>query len=171
MENNRIINLTGEINESKSLEVIMQLLFLNSEDKSKPIELFINSNGGSIIFGLAILDTINYIEAPVYTTCIGQAASMGAFLLSIGKKGHRKAFKNSSILIHQPLIMSNNVQVLKESELVKLSNSLISNRKELEGIMAKACSKDIETLHKDCERDNYMSAKDALEYGLIDEII
>lgn len=171
MSENRIINLIGEINEISALEVIMQLLDFNDEDPNEPISLYINSGGGSIIHGLAILDTIKFIDAPVYTTCIGLAASMGAFLLSCGKKGQRRALEHSKILIHQPLISSNNGFSRKESDIRKMAESLRKNRDFLEEILAKNTNQPIEKIHEDCDRDNYMSAEEALEYGLIDIII
>lgn len=171
MSENRIINLIGEINEISALEVIMQLLNFNDEDPNEPISLYINSGGGSIIHGLAILDTIEFIDAPVYTTCIGLAASMGAFLLSCGKKGQRRALEHSKILIHQPLISSNNGFFRKESDIRKMAESLRKSRDFLEEILAKNTNQSIEKIHVDCDRDNYMSAEEALEYGLIDIII
>lgn len=169
MKGTRIINLNGVVDEGSALGVIVELLNYNSEDKKEPIYLYINSNGGSIVHGLAIYDTMKHIEAPVYTVCTGLAASMGAFLLSCGEK--RSALKHSQILIHQPLISSRNGFAEKESQLRRIANNLQKNRELLESIMAENTKQPIEKLHKDCERDNWMSAEEALKYGLIDEII
>lgn len=171
MSDTRIINVTGDINESNAMNIILKLLYLNSESKSEPITLYINSNGGSISYGLAIYDAINNIEAPVYTKCFGCAASMGAFLLSCGRKGHRSAYKHSKVLIHQPLLRNNDNSVNTESETRKIAVSIDKNRKILEEILANNTGHTIEELHKDCERDNWMSSEEALNYGLIDEII
>lgn len=171
MGDTRIINLVGNINEKTAMKIILELLYLDSENKEEPINLYINSSGGSINYGLAIYDVINNIEAPVYTTCIGFAASMGAFLLSCGKKGNRSALKHSKILIHQPLIIKNSDFAGTESDTRKMAESLKKSRKTLEEIMAKNTGHTIKTLHKDCDRDNWMSAEEALEYGLIDKII
>ena len=171
MNSTRIINLNDSINELTSLSTIIQLLDFNSESKTEPIYLYINSPGGSIIHGLAIYDTIQHIEAPVYTVCTGLSASMGAFLLSCGKKGNRYALKHSRILIHQPLIMADVGYAEKESDLRKLAHSLNEHRTLLEQIMASNTNHSIEKLHQDCERNNWMSAEEALEYGLIDSII
>lgn len=171
MASERIINFNGGVNEISALNAIIQLLDLNSESKTEPIYLYINSPGGDIVFGLAIYDTIKYIEAPVYTICTGLAASMGSFLLSCGEKGHRSALKHSRILIHQPLISTQSGYGEKESELRKLANSLAKHRNTLEQIMAENTDNPVEKLHKDCERDNWMTAEEALKYGLIDSII
>ena len=167
----RIINFTGDVNEESALSAIVQLLDYNAESTTEPIYFYINSNGGSIIHGLAIYDTMKHIEAPVYTICTGMAASMGAFLLSCGEKGKRAALKHSKILIHQPLTSTKSGYAKKESELRKLADSLLEDRKVLEEIMAENTGQSIETIHKDCERDNWMDADKALAYGLIDEII
>lgn len=167
----RIINFTGDVNESSALSAIVQLLNYNAESTVEPIYFYINSNGGSIIHGLAIYDTMKHIEAPVYTICTGMAASMGAFLLSCGEKGKRAALKHSKILIHQPLISTRSGYSQKESELRKLADNLIKDRNVLEEIMASNTGQPLEKLHQDCERDNWMDADKALEYGLIDEII
>lgn len=169
--NKRIINLTGLVNEISAINVIIQLLNFNSEDQSTPIYLYINSPGGSIQHGLAIYDTIEHINAPVYTICTGLAASMGAFLLSCGHKGNRYAFKHSRILIHQPLIGNSNDIVLKESEARQASKNLETFRQIIEEIIAKNTNKNIEKIHQDCERDNWLNADDALAYGLIDFVV
>ena len=171
MSKTRIINLNGKIDEIKAINVIVKLLDLDSESHEEPIQIYINSNGGSIVHGLAIYDTMKHIQAPVYTTCTGLCASMGAFLLSCGEKGHRAALKHSRILIHQPLISSRAGMMEKESELRKIAHDLQKRRESLEKIMAENTGQTIKRLHEDCERDNWMSAEEALAYGLIDEII
>lgn len=171
MSKTRIINLNGTIDEINAINVIVKLLDLDSESHEEPIQIYINSNGGSIVHGLAIYDTMKHIQAPVYTTCTGLCASMGAFLLSCGEKGHRAALKHSRILIHQPLISSRAGMMEKESELRKIAHDLQKRRESLEKIMAENSGQTIKRLHKDCERDNWMSAEEALAYGLIDEII
>ena len=171
MSKTRIINLNGTIDEINAINVIVKLLDLDSESHEEPIQIYINSNGGSIVHGLAIYDTMKHIQAPVYTTCTGLCASMGAFLLSCGEKGHRAALKHSRILIHQPLISSRAGMMEKESELRKIAHDLQKRRESLEKIMAENTGQTIKRLHEDCERDNWMSAEEALAYGLIDEII
>ena len=170
-KDNRIITLTGEVNDVSSLQVIAELLHHNSEDNQAPIYLYINSNGGDIDYGLGIYDTIQHIEAPVYTVCTGFAASMGAFLLSCGEKGHRSALKHSRILIHQPLISGSSRYAEKESDLRNKAESLLKCRNILEKIMADNANQPLDIMHKACERDNWMSAEEALAFGLIDEII
>lgn len=168
----RIIQLNDSVEETSVLNAIVQLLDYNNEDKTKPIYLYINSPGGSIIDGLALYDAMKYIEAPVYTVCIGLAASMGAFLLSCGEKGHRAALKHSRILIHQPLIDRQDAPTgKKESDLRKTYESIKKDRDVLEAIMAENTGQPLEKLHKDCDRDNWMTSEEALAYGLIDEII
>ena len=171
MNRDRVIVFSGGVDEGPVLEAIMQLLYFDSESKTEPIYMYISSHGGSIIHGLALYDTMNYISAPVYTICTGFAASMGAFLLSCGAKGHRAALKHSRILIHQPLVQGKAPSWLSESQLRRSANSLLANRQTLEQIMADNCDKPIERLHADCERDNWMTADEAKEYGLIDEVI
>ena len=170
IKNSRIVSLNGDVNEISALEVIVQMLELDAKDNKEPIHLYINSPGGSIIHGLAIYDTINNIDAPVYTYCYGLAASMGAFLLCCGEKGHRYALPNSRILIHQPLI-SGQARLARESKIREQADDMKQMRTKLESIIAKQCGKNLETVHKDCERDNWMSAKEAKEYGLIDQVL
>lgn len=172
IKSDRIIQFNDEVAEISCLSAIVQLLDYNAEDKTKPIYLYINSPGGNIVDGLTLYDVMKYIDAPVYTVCIGLAASMGAFLLSCGEKGHRAALRHSQILIHQPLIdRQGSPTIKKESELRKTYESIKKDRDTLEAIMAENTGQPLEKLHKDCERDNWMSAEEALEYGLIDEII
>lgn len=169
IEESRIVLLCGEVNEESATQVISELLYFSSINSEEDIYLYINSNGGSIIHGMAIYDTIKLIKPDVVTVCYGMAASMGAFLLSCGKKGKRYALPHSKIMIHQPLCQLGGL--LTESRLAKTAKSITENRNELESIMAFNCGKDIERLHKDCERDNYLSAKEAKEYGLIDNVL
>ena len=169
MKKTRIISLNGTVNESSCLYIILQLLVLNAESEDDPIYLYINSGGGSIIHGLAVYDTIQYIKAPVYTVCSGMAASMGAFLLSCGAKGHRYALPHSRILIHQPLIYGDNQMPIEtQSEVERTAMRLNQNRIKLETIMAENAGKSFEELHRDCERDNWMNSQEAIAYGLID---
>ena len=170
-ERARIVFLDGKVDEGSAMNVIIKLLALEQEDDTREIKLYINSNGGNITDGLAIYDTMQYIKSPVSTVCCGMAASMGAFLLSCGEKGKRFALPHSRILIHQPLITYDQAARETETHLQKMAASIRSMRDELEGIMAKNTGKPIETLHADCERDNWMSAEEALAYGLIDGII
>lgn len=167
----RIVTLNGEVNELSALGVIFQLLSYEEENNREPIYLYINSEGGSITHGLAIYDTIHHIHAPVYTVCCGLAASMGAFLLSCGEKGHRFALQHSRILIHQPLIYMNGGAFRTETQIREMAKRLKKNRDLLEKIMAENCGKPIEEMHKDCERDNWMDTEEALAYGLIDVIL
>ena len=170
IKNSRIVSLNGDVNELSALEVIIQMLELDAKDNKEPIHLYINSPGGSIIHGLAIYDTINNIDAPVYTYCYGLAASMGAFLLCCGEKGHRYALPNSRILIHQPLI-SGQARLATESKIREQADDMKKVRDKLEKIIAEKSGKDVSIVHKDCERDNWMSAKEAKEYGLIDQVL
>ena len=171
MEDNRIITFNGEVNEGSALNAILDLLFYDSESKTEPIYMYVNSNGGSIVHGLALYDTMKHISAPVYVICTGMAASMGAFLLSCGEKGHRAAIKHARILIHQPLIPAEQPFAQSESSLRKMAEGLLEDRNTLEQIMADNCGQPFEVMHKACERDNWLTAEEALEFGLIDEII
>ena len=162
----RIIFLTGEINDQVADLVVAQLIYLESKDPNKDVMIYINSPGGSVTAGMAIYDTMNYIKCDVSTICIGLAASMGAFLLSAGTKGKRYSLPNSEIMIHQPLggfqgqasdimIHAQNIQKIKE---------------KMNAILAKNTGKDYEQVVKDTDRDNFMSAQEALEYGIVDKI-
>ena len=155
----RIIFLGEEVNDVTASLVVAQLLFLESEDPNKDINLYINSPGGSVTAGMAIYDTMNYIKCDVCTTCIGMAASMGAFLLSGGAKGKRFALPNAEIMIHQP------------TEINIAAEHILKTRKKLNEILAANTGKPLETIERDTERDNYMSAQEAMEYGLIDRVI
>ena len=162
----RIIFLTGEINDAVADSVVAQLIYLESVDPNKDINLYINSPGGSVTAGMAIYDTMNYIKCDVSTICIGLAASMGAFLLSSGAKGKRFALPNSEIMIHQPLGGAQG----QASDIKIQADHIIKTKKRLNTILAENCGKPYEVLEKDTDRDNYLSAEEALEYGLIDRI-
>ncbi len=162
----RIVFLGDEVNDVTASLVIAQLLFLESEDPSKDIALYINSPGGSVSAGFGIYDTMQYIKCDVSTICVGMAASMGAFLLSGGAKGKRIALPNSEIMIHQPLGGTRGQASDMEIEV----EHMLRIKKKLIGIMADNCGKDYETVLKDCDRNNWMSAEEAKEYGLIDHI-
>ena len=167
--NDRIIMLTGQVDDALASVVIAQLLYLEGQDAEKDIDLYINSPGGSVTAGLAIYDTMQYIKCDVSTICVGLAASMGSFLLSSGAKGKRFALPNSEILIHQPMISGGLGG--QQTDIQIHADNILKTRTRLENILAKNCGKDYETLHRDCERDNYMSADEACAYGLIDKVI
>ncbi len=165
--NDRIIILSEEVNDTTASLVVAQLLYLEGQDPDKDINLYINSPGGSVSSGLAIYDTMQYVKCDVSTTCIGMAASMGAFLLAAGAKGKRFALPNSEIMIHQP---SAGVQGQVTDMAIHLKHfEAIKGR--LNKILAENTGKPIEVVARDCERDNFMSAEEALEYGLIDKVI
>ncbi len=166
----RIIFLGEDVNATTASLVIAQMLFLESEDPDKEISLYINSPGGSVTDGLAIVDTMNYIKCPVNTICLGLAASFGAVLLSNGQKGKRFATPNAEILIHQPLIAGGGISG-QTTDIKIHAEQMIKTRERLTKILAENTGKPIEQVMKDTERDNYMTAEEALEYGLIDEII
>lgn len=165
--NDRIIFLGEEISDSTASVVVAQLLYLEAQDPDKDIQIYINSPGGSVTAGLAIYDTIQYIKAPVSTICVGLAASMGAFLLSSGTKGKRIALPNAEIMIHQPLGgfrgQATDIQIHAER--------MLQIKDKLTSIMAENCGKPYDVVRADCERDNFMTAEQAKEYGLIDRVI
>lgn len=163
----RIIFLGDEVNDVTASLVVAQLLFLESEDSNKDINLYINSPGGSVTAGMAIYDTMNYIKCDVSTICVGMAASMGAFLLSGGAKGKRFALPNAEIMIHQPLGGTQGQATDMEIEV----EHMLRIKKNLISIMAENAGKDYETVLADCERNNWMTAQEALEYGLIDTVV
>ncbi len=165
----RIVMLSDEVNDATASLVVAQLLFLEGQDPEKDISLYINSPGGSITSGMAIYDTMNYIKCDVSTICIGLAASMGAFLLSSGAKGKRIALPNSEILIHQPLISGGLSGQCSDIRIH--SDHLVRTREKLNRILAENTGKDISIINADTERDNYMTAKEAMEYGLVDKVI
>lgn len=163
----RIIMLSGEVNDVTANLVVAQLLFLESEDPDKDIHLYINSPGGSITAGMAIYDTMNYIKPDVSTICIGMAASMGAFLLSSGAKGKRYALPNSEIMIHQPLGGAQG----QATEIEIRAKRIIRMKEKLNQILSENTGQPLEKIMADTERDNFMEADEALAYGLIDEVI
>ncbi|WP_113919676.1 ATP-dependent Clp endopeptidase proteolytic subunit ClpP [Alkalibaculum bacchi] len=163
----RIIFLNGEVNDTTASLVVAQLLFLEAEDADKDIQLYINSPGGSVTAGFAIYDTMNYIKSDVSTICIGMAASMGAFLLAAGQKGKRFALPNSEIMIHQPLGGAKGQSV----DVQIYANRLIRTRDEINRILSEKTGQPIEVVQKDTDRDNFMNAKEAKDYGLIDKVI
>lgn len=167
--NDRIIMLNEEVNNVTAGLVVAQLLFLEGQDPDKDISLYINSPGGSISAGMAIYDTMNYIKCDVSTICVGMAASMGAFLLSSGAKGKRFCLPNSEVMIHQPLISGGLSG--QQTDITIHAKYLEETRETLEKIMAENCGKSYEQLHKDCERDNFLSAEEACAYGLVDKVI
>ena len=163
----RIIFLDGEINDTTSSLIVAQLIFLEADNPDKDIEMYINSPGGSITSGFAIYDTMNFIKCDVSTMCVGMAASMGAFLLAAGAKGKRKALPNSEIMIHQPLGGAQGQSVDVEI----YAKRLIKTREELNEILSEKTGQPIDVIARDTDRDNFMSAEEALEYGLIDQIV
>lgn len=164
--NDRIIFLSGEINDEVSNLVVSELLYLDSIN-NEDIYLYINSPGGSITSGMSIYDTMNFIKSDVSTICVGMCASMAAFLLSSGKKGKRISLKNSEIMIHQPLGGCQG----QATEIKIVAERIIKIKKKLNKILSENTGKTIKQIEKDTERDNYMDASDALNYGLIDKII
>ena len=162
----RIIFLTGEINDDVANFVVAEMLFLEAQDSSKDIQLYINSPGGSVTAGMAIYDTMNYIKCDVSTICIGMAASMGAFLLACGTKGKRIALPNSEVMIHQPLGGFQG----QSSDVEIHAKRLLKTREDINKILSKQTGKTLRTIEKDTDRDNFMSAKEAMEYGLIDKV-
>ena len=166
----RIIFLGEDVNATTASLVIAQMLFLESEDPDKEICLYINSPGGSITDGMGIVDTMNYIKCPVSTICIGMAASMGAALLAAGEKGKRFATPNAEILIHQPLIGGNGIAG-QTTEIKIQAEHMIKTREKLNKLLSDKTGQTIETIEKDTERDHWMTAEEALKYGLIDGIM
>ena len=162
----RIIFLSGEIDDAVANTVVAQLIYLEAKDPSKDISLYINSPGGSVSAGLAIYDTMNYVKCDVSTICIGMAASMGAFLLSSGQKGKRYALPNSEIMIHQPLGGAQG----QASDIKIAADHILKTKKKLNTILAQNSGKPLEVIEKDTDRDNYLSAQEAMEYGLIDKV-
>lgn len=168
----RIIFLGEDVNSASAGLVIAQLLFLESEDPDKEIFLYINSPGGSITDGMGIVDTMNYIKCPVSTICVGLAASFGAVLLANGEKGKRFATPNSEILIHQPLIGGQGGGISGQATEIKIhADHMIRTREKLNKLLSEKTGQSIETIERDTERDHYMTAQEALEYGLIDGIM
>lgn len=162
----RIIFLSGEIDDAVANTVVAQLIYLEAKDPSKDISLYINSPGGSVSAGLAIYDTMNYVKCDVSTICIGMAASMGAFLLSSGAKGKRYALPNSEIMIHQPLGGAQG----QASDIKIAAEHILRTKQKLNTILAQNSGRPLEQIERDTDRDNYLSAQEALEYGLIDKV-
>ena len=163
----RIIFLDTEVNDASASLIVAQMLFLEAEDPEKDIMLYINSPGGSVTAGMAIYDTMQYIKCPVSTICVGLAASMGAFLLAAGEKGKRFALPNSEIMIHQPLGGAEG----QASDVKIRAEFLLKTKDKLNKILSQRTGQTIETIEKDTDRDNFMSAQEAKEYGLIDKVI
>ena len=163
----RIIFIGDEITDATASVVVAQLLFLESEDPDKDIHIYINSPGGSVTAGMAIYDTMNYIKPDVSTICVGLAASMGAFLLSAGKKGKRFALPNSEIMIHQPLGGAKG----QASDVKIHAEFLLKTRDKLNKILSENTGKPLDIIEKDTDRDNFMTAEEAMQYGLIDKVM
>lgn len=166
----RIIFLGEEVSDTSASVITAQLLFLEAQDPQKDIHLYINSPGGSISAGFAIYDTMKYIKCDVSTICIGMAASFGAFLLAGGARGKRYALPNSEIMIHQPAIQGNGVQG-QASDILITSEHIQKSKQRLNRILAENTGRSVEEIQRDTDRDHYMSAEEALEYGLIDSVI
>jgi len=164
----RIIFLGTAVNDQISNSIIAQLLFLESEDPEKEVFLYINSPGGSVTAGLAIYDTMQYVDVPITTICMGQAASMGALLLGAGEEGRRLALPNARVLIHQPIMGGVSGQA---SDIDIQAQEILNLRERINKILAHHTGQDIERIEADTDRDYYMSAEEALDYGLVDEII
>ena len=163
----RIIFLGDEINDAVASTVVAQLLFLESEDPGKDIHMYINSPGGSVTAGMAIYDTMNYVKCDVSTTCIGMAASMGAFLLSSGAKGKRYALPNAEVMIHQPLGGAQG----QATEIKIAAERILKLKKKLNKILSDNTGKDIDTIDNDTERDYFMDSDEALNYGIVDKVL
>ena len=165
--NERVIVLSDEVNDATASLVVAQLLHLESQDPEKDISLYINSPGGSVTAGMAIYDTMQYIKCDVSTICMGMAASMGAFLLSAGAKGKRYALPNSEIMIHQPLGGARG----QATEIKIVADHILKTRDKLNRILVENTGKSIEQIALDTERDNYLSAQEAMDYGLVDKVL
>lgn len=163
----RIVMLSGEVNDAVASTIVAQLLFLEAEDPEKDIYLYVNSPGGVVTSGMSIFDTMNYIKPDVSTICIGQAASMGAFLLSAGAKGKRYSLPSSRIMIHQPLGGAQG----QATDIAIQAEEILRLKKKLNSLLAEHTGKDIDTIQADTERDNFMSAEEACAYGLVDKVI
>ena len=165
--NDRIIVLSDQVDDHSASLIIAQMLFLEAQDPEKDISFYINSPGGSVPSGFAIFDTMNYIKCDVSTICMGMAASMGAFLLAAGTPGKRYALPNAEIMIHQPLGGAQG----QASDIKIAADHILRTRNKLNSILAKETGKPIEIIERDTDRDNFMSAEEALEYGLIDKVL
>ena len=168
----RIIFLSEDVNQTSASLVIAQMLFLESEDPDKEISLYINSPGGSVTDGFGIVDTMNYIKCPVTTICVGMAASMGAVLLTCGEKGKRFATPNAEILIHQPLIGGQGGGISGQATEIKIhADQMIKTREKINKLLSEKTGQPLDVIERDTERDHYMTAEEALKYGLIDGIM
>ncbi len=168
----RIIFLSEDVNQASASLIIAQMLFLESEDPDKDISFYINSPGGSVTDGMGIVDTMNYIKCPITTICVGMAASMGAVLLTSGTKGKRFATPNAEILIHQPLIGGQGGGISGQTTEIKIqADQMIKTRQKLNQLLSNQTGQPLDIIEKDTERDHYMTAQEALEYGLIDGIM
>ena len=165
--NDRIVMLTEEVNDTSASLVVAQLLYLEGQDPTKDISLYINSPGGSVTAGMSIYDTMQYIKCDVSTICMGMAVSMGAFLLAAGAKGKRMALPNSDIMIHQP---SGGAQG-QATDILIHANHIARTKKKLNEILAERTGQPLEVIERDTERDNFMSAQEAADYGLVDKVI
>ncbi|MBW6489122.1 ATP-dependent Clp endopeptidase proteolytic subunit ClpP [Sulfurimonas sp.] len=163
----RIIMISGEVNDAVASSIVAQMLFLEAEDPEKDIYFYINSPGGVVTAGMAIYDTMNYIRPDIATICVGQAASMGAFLLSSGAKGKRYALPHARIMIHQPLGGAQG----QATDIAIQAKEILRMKEELNEILAKNTGQSIKKVEKDTDRDNFMSAKESKEYGMIDEVL
>jgi len=163
----RIIMLSGEVNDQVASTIVAQMLFLEAEDPEKDIYFYINSPGGVVTAGMAMFDTMNYIRPDIVTICIGQAASMGAFLLSSGAKGKRYALPHARIMIHQPLGGAQG----QATDIEIQAKEILRMKRELNQILADNTGQEFDTIEKDTDRDNFMSAQEAAEYGMIDEVL
>jgi ATP-dependent Clp protease protease subunit len=163
----RIIMLSGEVNDAVASSIVAQMLFLEAEDPEKDIYFYINSPGGVVTAGMAIFDTMNYIRPDITTICIGQAASMGAFLLSSGEKGKRYALPHARIMIHQPLGGAQG----QATDIAIQAEEILRMKKELNEILAKNTGQSAKQIEKDTDRDNFMSAQESVKYGMIDEVL
>ncbi len=165
--NDRIIMLSEEVNDTTASLVVAQMLYLEGQDPEKDISFYINSPGGSVTAGMAILDTMNYIKCDVSTICVGMAASMGAFLLANGTKGKRFALPNSTVMIHQPSGGARG----QATDMMIHTEWILKVKKDLNRMLAEATGQPLEVIERDTERDNFMTAKEAQEYGLVDQVI
>ena len=168
--NDRIIVLSEDVNDTTASLIVAQLLYLEGQDPEKDISFYINSPGGSVTAGMAIYDTMQYIKCDVSTICVGLAASMGAFLLSSGAKGKRFALPNSEVMIHQPLISGGGLQG-QATDIKIRTDHLLRTKENLNKILSENTGKPLEEVQRDTERDNFMTASEAMDYGLIDKVI
>ncbi|MCK9234745.1 MAG: ATP-dependent Clp protease proteolytic subunit [Gammaproteobacteria bacterium] len=163
----RIIFIRGEVTETLSNSVIAQLLFLNRESKTRHISIYINTVGGSVYDGMSIIDTMNYIEAPVHTLCIGKAMSMGAIILAAGQKGERAILRNARVMIHQP----SGGAIGKSDDILSHANEIISVRNSIEEQFSEMTGQSIEKINADMKNDTFLTAQEAIEYGIVDKIL